>query len=186
MAKRIFDFIASLLCLISLGWLIVILTVLAGINTGSSGVFCQNRIGRYGAVFKIFKIRTMHIQTDNISSYGKFLRKFKLDELPQLINILKGDMSFVGPRPDIPGYYDLLEGEHRKILSLRPGLCSRAALKYINEEEILATKSNPIEYNDTVIFPDKVLLNLEYAKNQSFAEDLSIICATFRNLIIKI
>lgn len=186
MVKRFFDFLLSVIGILFLGWLIVILIVFAGIDTQSTGVFCQDRIGRHGRVFKIYKIRTMHLQTHQISSYGKFLRKFKLDELLQLINILKGEMSFVGPRPDIPGYYDLLEGENRKILQLKPGLCSWAALKYINEEQILATKSDPLEYNDRVIFPDKIKMNLEYVKNQSVAEDVKVLFSTFKKIFTKI
>ena len=111
----------------------------------------------------------------NISSFGSFLRKYKLDELPQLLNILLGQMSFVGPRPDVPGYYDMLQGENRKILLLKPGLCSRAALQYFNEELILAKQKNPLQYNDEVIFPDKVRMNLKYYYKRSFQEDLQVL-----------
>ena len=97
-----------------------------------------------------------------ITKLGSFLRKWKFDELPELINVLTGDMSFVGPRPDVPGYADLLTGENRKILALRPGITGPASLKYYNEEEILANVGNPNEYNDKVIFPDKVKINLKY------------------------
>ena len=121
----------------------------------------------------------MNSTFENISSFGKFIRKFKLDELPQLINVLFGQMSFVGPRPDIPGYYDTLKGEDRKILELKPGLTSEASIKYYNEESILMNKINPLEYNDSVIFPDKVKMNLEYYYKQSFSEDLKIIFKTF-------
>ena len=103
-----------------------------------------------------------------------------MDELPQLFNILLGQMSFVGPRPDVPGYYDKLQGEARKLLELKPGLCSRAALKYFNEEALLAKKQDPLKYNDEVIFPDKVRMNLEYYYNRSFLEDLRILGAFFR------
>lgn len=120
----------------------------------------------------------MHKNTGKITSYGKFLRAFKLDELPQFLNILKGDMSFVGYRPDIPGYYDRLQGEDRKILELKPGLCSRAALKYFNEEEELNKYPNPLKHNDEVIFPDKVRMNLEYYYNHSLTEDIKILWKT--------
>lgn len=120
----------------------------------------------------------MHKNSERISSYGKFLRRFKLDELPQFLNILLGDMSFVGPRPDVPGYYDRLQGEDRKILELKPGLCSRAAIKYFNEDEVLKLQPHPLEYNDEIIFPDKVRMNLEYYYNQSFSEDIKILWRT--------
>ncbi len=117
----------------------------------------------------------MQVCCGTISSYGNFLRSSKLDELPQLLNIFLGTMSFVGPRPDVPGYYDTLEGEAQKILELKPGLCSRAALKYYNEETLLAKQKEPLKYNDEVIFPDKVRMNLEYYYNRSFFGDLKII-----------
>lgn len=120
----------------------------------------------------------MHPETNAISAWGKFLRKSKLDELPQLFNILKADMSFVGPRPDIPGYYDLLQGEERKILALKPGLTSEASIKYKNEDQLLAQQENPLHYNDSIIFPDKVKMNLEYYHQRSFWGDLGIIFKT--------
>lgn len=116
-----------------------------------------------------------------ITKPGGFLRKWKLDELPQLVNVLIGDMSFVGPRPDVPGYADLLLGEDRRILSVRPGITGPATLKYYNEEEILAMVENPIEFNDKVIFPDKVKINLAYIKQQSFVGDMKIIIFTLLN-----
>lgn len=116
-----------------------------------------------------------------ITKLGSFLRKWKLDELPQLFNVLRGNMSFVGPRPDVPGYADLLLGEDRRVLSVRPGITGPATLKYYNEEEILAKVENPIEFNDKVIFPDKVKINLEYIKRQSFAGDMKIIIFTILN-----
>ncbi len=157
---------------------ILIIWVFSSLDNNSNGIFLQTRIGQYGKPFTIYKIRTMHPKTQKISKFGAFLRKYKIDELPQLLNILKGDMSFVGPRPDIPGYYDKLEGENRKILELKPGLTSKAAIKYSNEEEILAKQTNPLQYNDEVIFPDKVKLNLEYYYKQSFLVDLQIIFKT--------
>jgi len=125
----------------------------------------------------------MHLVTGKVSRYGKMLRQYKLDELPQLFNILIGDMSFVGPRPDVEGYYDRLHGENRKILELKPGLCSWTSLKYIDEEELLQKQQNPLKYNDEIIFPDKVKMNLEYYYNQSFWEDIKILWATARRLL---
>jgi len=120
----------------------------------------------------------MHAKSGKISKIGIFLRKTKIDELPQLLNVLIGDMSVVGSRPDVKGYYDTLKGEYKKILELKPGLTSVAAIKYFNEEALLAQQKNPLAYNDTIIFPEKVLLNLEYYYTQSFWGDLKIIWKT--------
>ncbi|WP_317193697.1 MULTISPECIES: sugar transferase [Aequorivita] len=169
-----FDISLSLILLLVTGWFILLLIFLSYIDTGK-GLFLQSRVGQYGKLFTIYKIRTMHIHKASISVYGRFLRRSKLDELPQLLNIILGQMSFVGPRPDVPGYYDQLQGEARKLLQLKPGFCSRAALKYFNEETLLAAQQDPLYYNDTVIFPDKVQMNLEYYYHQSFLEDLKIL-----------
>lgn len=178
MVKRIFDFFFAFLGLILMSWILLICIIIASIDTKSFGLFVQERIGQYGKPFKIFKIKSMNDTSKKISSLGCFLRKSKLDELPQLLNILLGQMSFVGPRPDISGYYDLLEGENRKILELKPGLTSEASLKYANEEELLNQYENSLEYNDTVIFPDKVKMNLEYYYKQSILVDLQTIVKT--------
>ena len=176
--KRIFDFTIASLSLILFFWVILICIFVASIDTKSMGLFLQERIGQYGKSFKIFKIKSMNDKTKQISSFGSFLRHSKLDELPQLVNILLGQMSFVGPRPDIPGYYDQLQGEARKILELKPGLTSEASIKYANEEELLKQQANPLHFNDTVIFPDKVKMNLEYYYKQSILVDLQIIVKT--------
>jgi len=173
--KYLFDTFLALFLLAFLGWLILLCLILASVDTLSFGLFLQKRIGQYGKPFNIFKIRTINDKTGHISKFGMFLRKSKIDELPQLVNILFGQMSFVGPRPDIPGYYDKLEGEDRKILELKPGLISKAALKYYNEEALLKKQADPLKYNDEIIFPDKVRMNLEYYYNRSFAEDLRIL-----------
>lgn len=176
--KRIFDILLASLTILLFFYVILICIFFASIDTKSMGLFVQERIGQHGKSFKIFKIKSMNDATQKISSFGRFLRKSKLDELPQLFNILLGQMSFVGPRPDIPGYYDQLKGEERKILELKPGLTSEASLKYANEEELLNQKDNPLEYNDSVIFPDKVKMNLEYYNNQSIFLDLQILVKT--------
>lgn len=178
MLKTIFDIILSFILILLLGWLLLLVTMLATFDTQSFGIFIQTRIGQYGKKFKIIKIKTIHPKTQRISAFGQFLRKSKIDELPQLINILLGDMSFVGPRPDLEGYYDQLEGEARKILELKPGLTSTASIKYSNEEALLSRQSDPLRYNDEVIFPDKVKLNLEYYYTRSFFVDLNIILKT--------
>lgn len=177
--KYLFDTFLALFLLALFGWLILLCLILASVDTLSFGLFLQKRIGQYGKPFNIFKIRTINDKTGRISKFGMFLRKSKLDELPQLLNILLGQMSFVGPRPDIPGYYDKLQGEERKILELKPGLISKAAIKYYNEEALLKEQMDPLKYNDEVIFPDKVRMNLDYYYKRSFAEDLRIMWLFF-------
>ena len=122
--------------------------------------------------------RSATADDDRITKVGKILRKTRLDEIPQFLNIFLGDMSFVGPRPDVSGYADALQGSARKILELRPGITGPASLKYINEEEILAQVDNPQEYNDNIIFPDKVKINLHYYHNRTFWGDIIIILKT--------
>ena len=173
--KRIFDFVCSLLLLLFFGWVILLGIFGASVDTHSFGLFSQQRIGQYAKPFMIFKIKTMNDTSQTISKFGAFLRKSKLDELPQLWNILIGDMSFVGPRPDIAGYYDVLTGEERKILELKPGLTSKASIKYRNEEVLLNSVSNPEKYNDLVLFPDKVKMNLHYYYHRTMMVDLKII-----------
>ncbi len=178
MLKRMFDFFVSFIGLMLFGWLIFILWIVTSIDTQSNGLFVQDRIGQYGRAFKIFKLKTIHPNKNLISTIGRFLRKSKLDELPQLLNVLIGEMSFVGPRPDIPGYYDQLQGESRKILELKPGLTSEASLKYFNEEQLLALQKDALYYNDVVIFPDKVKMNLDYYYHRSFWIDIRILFNT--------
>ena len=176
--KRFFDIILSFVSLILLSPLIIFLILTASFNTKSFGLFLQKRVGQFGKIFTILKIKTIDPKSGIISSYSSFLRRTKLDELPQLVNILKGEMSFVGPRPDIPGYYDLLTGENRLILNLKPGLTSEASLKYAEEDDLLSKKENPLQYNDEVIFPDKVEINLNYYFKRTFYLDLQIIWKT--------
>jgi lipopolysaccharide/colanic/teichoic acid biosynthesis glycosyltransferase len=156
----------------------MIAALIAGWDTHSNGFFIQERVGQFGKLFKIVKLRTMDIKTQSISTFGRFLRKSKIDELPQLYNVFIGEMSVVGPRPDVAGYYDILKGEARKILELKPGLTSEASLKYFDEDALLAQQEDPLLYNDTVLFPDKVRMNLEYYYNRSFLGDLKIIWKT--------
>lgn len=174
------NILAAILLLLALLPFLFISLLLAALSTRSTGVFIQIRIGQHGNPFTIYKLQTM--KDGKVTSIGKILRKTKIDELPQLINILKGDMSFVGPRPDVPGYYDVLKGEQRKVLVLKPGLTSLAAIKYRNEEQLLAQQVEPLLYNDTVIFPDKVNMNLDYLKKRSVGYDLKIIGLTIKSL----
>jgi lipopolysaccharide/colanic/teichoic acid biosynthesis glycosyltransferase len=182
MSKRLFDILFSFFTLILFFLVILISWLLAVIDTHTNGIFVQERIGQYGKKFKIYKLRTIPISSSSknyrISKIGTLLRYYKLDELPQLYNILKGNMSVVGPRPDVPGYYDLLEGENRKILELKPGLTSLASLKYNKEEFLLEKQEAPLAYNDSIIFPDKVRLNLAYYYHRSFGGDIVIILKT--------
>ena len=154
-----------------------------------SFLYWQVRIGKDGRQFKIFKIRTMMenseaegtvttINDERILPFGKWLRESKVDTFLELINILIGDMSFVGPRPDVPGYADKLEGDDRVILKMRPGLTGPASIKYRHEDKILAQQDNPLKYNDEVIWPDKVKINKEYYKNWSVWLDISIMWKT--------
>ena len=178
--KNIFDYILALILLIFLVGLIVLLIIISSIDTNEFGVFTQKRVGKNGRFFNIYKIRTIKgvskstITTDQhqITKIGKVLRYYKLDELPQLFNILKGEMSFVGPRPDVAGYADKLIGEDRIMLNVKPGITGPAQLKYRNEEEVLSKVKDPIKYNDEILWPDKVKINVEYVKNWNFKEDL--------------
>lgn len=178
MIKNSFDIFFAILLLLILGIPLLIIWIITSIDTKSNGFFFQTRIGQYGKPFTIYKLQTMHPQNKTISKWGRFLRKSKWDEVPQLFNIVKGEMSFVGPRPDIPGYYDCLEGESRKILELKPGLTSEASIKYKDEETLLEAQNNPLEYNDKIIFPDKVKMNLEYYYKRSILVDLQTIVKT--------
>ncbi|SFE68936.1 sugar transferase [Flavobacterium xueshanense] len=181
MIKRFFDLLFAIVGLCFMGWVIILVWFVVVIDTKSNGFFFQKRIGQFGKPFYIIKLKSVR-EYDNdvkkISLFGNFIRKIKIDEWPQLINILIGNMSMVGPRPDIPGYYDQLQGESRKILELKPGLTSAASLKYFNEEQLLAQQQDPLTYNDTVIFPDKVKMNLEYFYCNNLFIDIKIIIKT--------
>lgn len=188
--KRGFDIVGALLGLMLTGWIMIIAALVSRIDTGLSGFFRQTRVGRYGKPFRVIKIRTMrplagHETTvttghdPRITPCGRFFRRSKIDELPQLINVLLGDMSFVGPRPDVPGFADALDGDERIILTVRPGITGPATLKYRDEERLLAGVDDPERYNREVIFPDKVRLNREYVESWSLRRDL---CYLWRTL----
>lgn len=188
LTKRIFDVVISLAGLLVLWPVLLVVALLIRIRMQGPVFFCQQRVGRHGRLFNLVKFRTMRqgqpdgnitINGDHrITPLGSFLRMHKLDELPELWNVLKGDMSFVGPRPDVPGYADRLNGQERRILDVRPGITCPASMKYKNEEEILALQPEPAHYNDRVIYPDKVRINLEYIKRLNFWLDLKIIVYT--------
>lgn len=191
--KRTFDIVFSALGLVVVWPLVVLCALVASIETKSFGIFKQVRVGLDGRTFIVYKIKTMFspkakegrsaitaISSDMITKSGAFFRKYKLDELPQLFNVLTGDMSFVGPRPDVPGYADRLKGKDRVMLTIRPGITGPASIKYKNEEELLKGQSDPKSFNDKVIWPDKVNINIQYIENYSFLKDLKYIARTIK------
>ena len=141
-------------------------------------LYTQTRIGYKGIPFTIYKIKTFTEDGTKPTFFGSILRKAKLDELPQLYNLIKGDMVLVGPRPDLPGYADELQGEDRIILKVKPGITGLASLKYRNEEVVLAKQKNPKLYNDKIIWPDKVRINKWYVHHRTFFMDVKIILYT--------
>ena len=188
--KRLFDFLCSFAGLVALAPLMVTVAVLIKVTSKGPVLFAQARVGRNGRIFNVYKFRTMvdkahtmgsSVTTGNdrrITPLGRILRKTKIDELPQIINVFRGDMSFVGPRPDVAGFADKLEGEDRKILSVRPGITGPATLKYRDEEKILSQQPDPEKYNSEVIYPDKIRLNREYVENRGFWKDMGYIWET--------
>ena len=189
--KWLFDRAVSFVGMILLFWLYIIVAILIKIKMPGPVLFVQKRVGRYGRLIKVHKFRSMRVkeagdidtgvaaaEVSRITPLGEKLRKYKLDELPELWDVFIGNMSFVGPRPDVPGYADKLEGKDREILELRPGITGPASLKYRNEEEILANVEDPQKYNDEIIYPDKVRLNRYYLHHYSFWTDIKMIFAT--------
>ena len=187
--KRVFDVAVSAvlipvaLPIIGLAWLV------SSLDTRANGFFVQPRVGKGGRLFNCVKIRTMRhaggiasnvtpANDPRITRVGRVLRGLKIDELPQLFHVLVGDMSMVGPRPDVPGFADRLVGDDRKLLTLKPGITGPASLKYRDEEQLLARQVDPERYNREVIFPDKVRINLAYAENWSLMKDIGYIMHT--------
>ena len=189
MLKYVFDRVVSLIGLLCLWPVLLIVAILIRMKmAGGPVIFKQERVGLNGKIFIMYKFRSMTVGhggssvsvagENRITPLGAKLRKYKLDELPELWNVFIGDMSFVGPRPDVPGYTDQLEGDDREILQLRPGITGPASLKYRDEEELLALQSDPQEYNDKIIFPDKVRINRYYLHHYSFLKDIRMIFCT--------
>lgn len=187
--KYLFDRIMALLGLLVLWPVLIIVAILIRIKMpGGPVIFTQKRVGRNGKLFTMYKFRSMTVGhggssvsvagESRITPLGAKLRHYKLDELPELWNVLIGDMSFVGPRPDVPGYADQLKGDDREVLKLRPGITGPASLKYRDEEDLLAKQADPQRYNDEVIFPDKVRINLYYRHHYSFIKDIQMIFCT--------
>lgn len=195
MIKRLFDIIISIVALAIL-WPVILLIALAIVLESRGGVFFrQQRVGRGARVFWIYKFRTMRPDSESkglltvggrdtrITQVGYYLRKFKLDELAQLLNILKGDMSWVGPRPEVPKYVSMYNEEQKKVLSVRPGLTDYASLAYINENEILQKSDHPEQTYIQEIMPAKLQMNLLYIKEKSLLTDLKIMWKTFLEIL---
>lgn len=188
-AKYVFDRIMAFVGLVVLSPILLIVWLLIRVKMPDGpAVFTQKRVGKDGKLFTMYKFRSMSVHhsgssvsvagESRITPLGAKLRRYKMDELPELWNVLVGDMSFVGPRPDVPGYADKLEGNNRRVLQLRPGITGPASLKYRDEEMLLARQASPQEYNDNVIYPDKVRINLYYLDHYSFLADIKMIVAT--------
>ena len=175
----------------------LLITLTVRVDSAGPAFYLQERIGKGGKVFRLFKFRTMHVHADRltaitvgardprITNVGYYLRKFKIDELPQLINVIRGDMSLVGPRPELKKFVDLYSSEQRKVLTVRPGITDPASIKFRNENELLEGKNDPIQYYINEIMPQKLSLNLEYLKNRSMAFDLKIIFLTVFSIFVK-
>jgi lipopolysaccharide/colanic/teichoic acid biosynthesis glycosyltransferase len=186
--KRLFDITASIFGLIVFSPIFLGIAILIKLKMPGPIFFRQNRVGKDAKLFCMVKFRTMKVNhggstisvkgESRITPLGATMRKYKLDELPEFWNILTGDMSFVGPRPDVPGYADILKGDDRLLLTIRPGLTGAASIKYSNEEELLSEQEDPIKFNDEVLYPAKVRINNNYVKNWSFFLDIKIIIYT--------
>ena len=187
--KYMFDRVVALIGLLFLWPVLLVVAIMVKVKMpGGPAFFVQKRVGKGGKLFDCHKFRSMTVKHNGsavsvagdsrITPFGATLRHYKLDELPGLWDVLIGNMSFVGPRPDVPGYADRLEGEHRRILLLKPGITGPASLKYRNEEELLAEQKEPQKYNDEFLFPDKVRINIEYLDSWSFWNDIKIIIYT--------
>lgn len=190
MAKRLFDIVSSGIGLLCLAPVFVVMAIWIKLDSRGPVFYRQIRVGRYGRDFRIFKFRSMRVGSDKgrqitvgerdprITRSGYFIRRYKIDELPQLINVFLGDMSIVGPRPEVRKYVDLYSEEQRKVFQVRPGITDLASIKYRNENELLSQVDDPDTYYIDVIMPDKLAINLEYIRHQSFMGDIKIIFNT--------
>lgn len=194
MLKRIFDMLSSAIVLLLVSPFFILISVLILLDSKGGVFYKQIRVGKGVTEFGLFKFRTMRPDSDGVkitigdrdprvTRVGYYLRKFKLDELPQLLNILLGEMSVVGPRPEVMQYVKLYSKEQLKVLSVKPGLSDLATLEYVKESELLAKSSNPEKTYVEEIMPDKLRLNLQYIENESFLLDLKIIFKTIGKII---
>ncbi|MFV9510482.1 sugar transferase [Tepidibacillus sp. LV47] len=193
--KRLFDIVFSSMGMIILSPLFLVIYLWIKLDSKGPAIFKQTRIGKNGREFQIYKFRTMVVDAEKlgkqitvsndkrITRSGRFLRKYKLDELPQLLNVLKGDMSFVGPRPEVPRYTALYNAEQKKVLTIRPGITDYASIKYRDENEILAQSDDPEKTYIEQIMVDKLKLNLQYIEEMSFWNDIKIIFRTLLKIV---
>ncbi|MBO6117992.1 MAG: sugar transferase [Bacteroidales bacterium] len=192
--KRAFDIIFSFFGLLILSPVFIILSFAVGLTSKGGVFYKQKRVGRYNKDFILYKFRSMRVGADKgslitiggrdsrITKVGYFIRKFKLDELPQLFNVLIGDMSFVGPRPEVRYYVDMYTKQQMQVLNVRPGITDPASIAYRNENELLEQQDNPKQYYIDVIMPDKLNINLEYINSRTFLSDIKVIFQTFSAL----
>lgn len=195
MPKRVFDLICSTGGILILSPVFILLWLAVKLESKGPALFLQTRVGRNNKDFRLFKFRSMYINAESkgqltvgmrdprITRTGFYLRKFKLDELPQLFNVLKGDMSLVGPRPEVRKYVEYYTPEQLKVLSVRPGITDYASILFINENELLARASNPEQYYIEHIMPEKLRLNLEYIERKGFFKDIGLIFKTLIRII---
>lgn len=188
--KRLFDIVCSFFGLVFLSWLFVFVALWVGLSSRGGVFYRQRRVGRCNRDFTIYKFRSMRVNSDSqglltiggrdgrITKAGVFIRKYKLDELPQLFNVLRGDMSFVGPRPEVRKYVELYTEEQKKVLTVRPGITSLSSIKYRNENEILSRNDNPEQYYIDVIMQDKLAIELDYLEQRSLLTDIKVIFQT--------
>lgn len=191
--KRAFDLVVGGVLLVLTAPVALVAIIAARVDTRASGIFRQQRVGRDGELFEVMKIRTMRVSTVHtttvttandarITRLGALLRKGKIDELPNLVNVVRGEMSLVGPRPDVPGYADALEGADRVILTVRPGITGPASVAFRHEEDLLASASDPEAYNRDVIWPEKVRINREYVESWTLMTDVRCLIDTVRSV----
>jgi lipopolysaccharide/colanic/teichoic acid biosynthesis glycosyltransferase len=195
--KRLFDIVCSTLGLLVLLPAFVIVVTLIKIESPGPGLYTQQRVARGGKMFNLFKFRTMHVNADKLTAItvgardpritriGYYLRKYKIDELPQLINVMRGDMSLVGPRPELKKFVDLYTPEQREVLTVRPGITDFASLEFRNENELLEGKEDPIKYYVDEILPAKLALSLRYVRTRSFLLDIKIILRTIKAVFVN-
>lgn len=193
--KRLFDIIVSLIIFLIFLPFGLILSILIVIESRGGVFYLQERIGKNGIPFKLYKFRSMHPNADKagkltvgardprVTRMGHFIRRFKLDEFPQFINVLKGDMSIVGPRPEVKEYVDMYTDEQRKILEVKPGVTDYASIEYFNENEILGKAEDPQTTYIEEVMPEKIRINQKYIANPTIGEDLKIMWLTFKKMI---